>query len=635
MCGICGFLQKMPLDPNEASRIVNGMCAAIAHRGPDEQGIFIDREAGAALGHQRLSIIDLASGKQPMANEDGTVNIVFNGEIYNFREIREILIGKGHVFQTGSDTETIIHAYEEWGTDCLKRLRGMFAFAIWDSRQHRLFCARDRVGIKPFYYYFDGKIFVFASEIKAILRHPVVTPQLADTALVNYLRLFYVPAPQTIYRNIFKLRPGHQLLLENGNMSVEPYWSLNEIIRHPGPMDLTDAANELRHLLEEAVDIRLISEVPLGAFLSGGVDSSLVVALMSRIMGGGVLSHTVGFADRDFDESIHARKIADSFQCNHSEITLQPDIQGILPKLVWHMDEPFGDSSMVPTYYICQAARKRVTVCLSGDGGDELFAGYNWYAELQRLSRMDRQVPELLRTGCGRLGALLSETLRGTTLLRNLAADWPTRHVNLLCGFTDRMIQRLVGKENITDPLQHEHPLALLYREKSAGFDPVLDGQYVDFSSYMVDDILMKVDKMSMAHSLEVRVPLLDHKVAELAFSLATNLKIQGEQRKIILKECIGDLIPPDFFNRKKQGFAIPQKSWLQHELHGYVEEYLLSSSSRVGDYLDRREIQRLWERMCRSRYHIDLSPHIWALLSFELWARTFLTSTRGREPIT
>jgi len=635
MCGICGFLEPSPCPLPEMRQAIDGMCHTLRHRGPDGQGVFLDNDPPVALGHQRLSIIDITGGQQPMANEDQTIHIVFNGEIYNYQEIRHLLQNKGHVFTTSSDTETIVHAYEEWGHTCLHHLRGMFSFTIWDSGNQRLFCARDRVGIKPFYYFWDGYRFAFSSEIKALLAHPEIVPELDNEALVNYLRLLYIPAPQTIYRNIYKLPPGHFLLLENGRLSTAPYWDLHHAIRQQRRLTLREASKQLRDTLQEAVDIRLISEVPLGAFLSGGVDSSIVVALMSQTTGGGVMSHTEGFTDKDYDESGHPRTIAQQFRCDHSEITMKPDVRHILPKLIWHMDEPFADASMIPTYFLCQAARKRVTVCLSGDGGDELFAGYNWYAELQKLQKLNRLMPPAVRAGLALPGNMIPETIRGTTFLRNLASDWSKRHINLIGGFTDQQIGRLTGHDPSASNRQYIHPLSMLYQEQALAEDPVLNAQYIDFQSYMVDDILMKVDKMSMAHSLEVRVPLLDHKFVELAFSLATDLKIKGSERKIALKECVSDIIPRDFFARRKQGFSIPLKCWLQNELQDYVHEYLLSPSSHTGHFLDMTEVKNIWDTMNNKTMRIDLSPHVWALLCLELWARTFVNASKGQQPMT
>jgi len=634
MCGICGFVANPERDNAGIRQTVLSMCRMLRHRGPDETGCYIDAGMGLALGHQRLSIIDLASGQQPLGNEDDTIQIVFNGEVYNFMDLRETLETKGHRFRTRSDTETIVHAYEEWGTGCVARLRGMFAFAIWDQRRQRLFCARDRLGIKPFYYFHDGRSFIFASEIKAVLAHSQVSAEINPTALVDYLRLFYVPAPETIFKNIWKLKPGHILLFEGGRLTTRSFWRLDKIVQSGDSSDMARASMDLRSLLEESVNIRLISEVPLGAFLSGGVDSSVVVSLMSRLLPGKVQTNTVAFDERKFDESSYAREIADRFHCDHSEVGLRFDIKKILPRLVWHMDEPFADSSMIPTYYICQAARRRVTVCLSGDGGDELFAGYNWYAELQRLRKFSPVLGLSCGLGFGQLARRLPATLRGSTLLRNLCVPWAQRHVNLMAGFTDRDIAHLTCSHDLHAALDSPHPLLTIYDEFERSDDPVWNAQFVDLKSYMVEDILMKVDKMSMANSLEVRVPILDHKVVELAFAMATELKLQDNRRKVVLKQSAADLIRPDFFERPKQGFSVPLRKWLHNDLQEYVEDCLLSSTSMIGEYLDRGRINTLWRKMNTGRCHIDLSQHVWALLCLELWSRTFLNSSKGREPL-
>jgi len=626
MCGICGVYSPDAGDDARLRAGVTKMCKLIEHRGPDEHGVYVDEGQGLALGHQRLSIIDVSDGQQPLSNGDGSLWIVFNGEIYNYRDLRKRLVAKGYRFKTHSDTETILFAYSEWGEACVDHLQGMFSFVIWDAKKESVFCARDHVGVKPLYYYWDGTSFIFASELKAVIAHDLVKKEMNHDAIVNFLRLQYIPAPDTVFKNINKLPAAHTLLIRNGQLKIGKYWEI-DIHSNAFSGGAEEARQALRTRLQESVDMQLVSEVPIGAFLSGGTDSSVVVSLMNNKMRGAIKTQCVGFEQREYDERQYARYIADRFETDHSETMVHLAIDDELDKIIWHMDEPFADASAIPTYYLCREARKRVTVCLSGDGGDELFSGYNWYEELARLSRMDDKVPRSLRkTAGGLLFNHMPATLKGGTLLRNIAADLSTRHKNLRSYFSDSFIESLLVDAPSYKPKEIVHPIDVLYSNIGKADDVVKAAQLVDFQSYMVEDILMKVDKMSMAHSLEVRVPILDHKVVELAFSLGTEMKMTPESRKIILKESVSDLIPREFFERKKQGFSVPMRYWLQNQLKERVGDFLLSGSTSQSGLFRQKSVESLWKQFSKQSYRIDLENHIWSLLSFELWYDQFVS---------
>jgi len=493
-------------------------------------------------------------------------------------------------------------------------LRGMFAFVIWDKRAKKIFCARDRLGIKPFYFFWNGKDFVFASELKSILCHALVEPTIENAAIVNYLRLEYIPFNETPFKNIFKLLPGHTLILVDTKFAIKRYWSLhceNHLFH-----SYAQATQLLRSKIKEAIDVRLMSDVPIGAFLSGGVDSSVVVGLMSQ--SSRIKTQCVGFDQNKYDERSHAQYIAKCFNTDHIESIVNLDIANDLDNIIWHMDEPFADSSSIPTYYLCQAAKQRVTVCLSGDGGDELFAGYNWYAEINRFNKLDNKIPKALRNLASMFFSNMDSQRRGVTFLKNIGANASARHINLRTCFSDDHIARILNH-----PVAQQtsaHPFSSLYGELSNIDDSVKAAQWVDVHSYMVDDILMKVDKMSMAHSLEVRVPLIDHEVVELAFSMDTKFKLSKNRRKNILKDCVSDIIPSEFFERKKQGFSVPMREWLLGDLKERVEDQLLTYNSKSSGFFETREARKLWKAFQTGRFNVDLSHHIWSLLSFEIW---------------
>ena len=603
------------------------MTSTLSHRGPDADGFYLKGPIG--LGHRRLSIIDLAGGQQPIFNADKTKAVVFNGEIYNFKALREDLAKQGHVFKTQSDTEVILHAYEEYGDTCVHHLRGMFAFAIWDETAKRLFLARDRVGIKPLYYYWDGKIFLFASELKALLQHPIVEREIDPLALDDYLTYLYIPAPKTIFKGIRKLLPGYTLSVSKRGVEACEYWDLT--FEPKDSLSQNEAATGLMAKLREAVAMRLISEVPLGAFLSGGVDSSAVVGIMAGLMDQPVNTASVGFQEAGFDELPYARAVAQSFEARFHEKIVKADAARILDTLVWHFDEPFADSSMVPTYYVSQVAREHVTVCLSGDGGDENFAGYRRYRFDVLENRLRSLLPAVMRRSlCGPLGWMypkadwLPQIFRAKTLLTNLSLSPEEGYFHSMRWFTPEM-KNLLYQESLKKALGDYDPFSTLktYFDRTRGWDPLSRIQYVDIKTYLVDDILTKVDRASMAHALEVRVPLLDHEVMEYAAHIPARYKLHHGEGKYIFKQALRDLLPSEVLNRRKMGFSIPLARWFRSELKGLFEERVLTQDAFIGDLFNVNSIRQWWVQHQRGTR--DYSPHLWALLVLECWGRRFM----------
>jgi asparagine synthase (glutamine-hydrolysing) len=630
MCGIAGIVST-PAGQRIESATIHRMCQAIVHRGPDEEGIFV--KDGTGLGMRRLSIIDLAGGQQPVFNEDRTAWIVFNGEIYNFLELREDLLKRGHRFSTHSDTEVIVHLYEEMGPDCVNKLRGMFAFALYDERRQKLLIARDRLGKKPLHYALQGQRLLFGSEIKAIL---AVAPELAtvnNEALLQYMYFGYVPDPLTAFTTIQKLPPGHLLEFENGEINVRQYWDLPQYSTHP-PRSEEECLEEMEHRLAEAVRIRLISDVPLGALLSGGTDSSTVVALMARASSSPVKTFAIGFRNQEFNEAPYARMVAEKFGTDHHELIVEPDVFETVETLTSSLEEPFGDSSMLPTYYVSQMARKHVTVALSGDGGDEIFAGYDRYA-----IHLRRRVFERIPSGARRfyrekIYPLLPGDMRGKKFSYHVSLPWRERYVDAisLVPAFERDIPllsdefRAVGRES-GDP----EDVMYRYFEQAPAKDPVSQMLYVDTKTYMVGDILTKVDRMSMATSLEVRVPILDHEFVEWATRLPLDWKIRGGTQKYILRklaERVG--VPREVLYRPKQGFALPLVHWLKYELKELILSVLLDPRTLQRGYFEARGVRQLLDEHFRGRR--SHSGQIWRLLMFELWHRNYLERIRARE---
>jgi asparagine synthase (glutamine-hydrolysing) len=629
MCGICGIFN---FDGQTVSKeLLQRMNNTLVHRGPDGEGYFIGPNIG--LGHRRLSIIDLEGGKQPMSNEDGSIQVVFNGEIYNCLELKKDLEAKGYRFKTRSDTETIVHGYEEWGEDFVQKLRGMFAIVLWDSRNQKLLLLRDRVGKKPLYYHLGKDRIIFASEIKALISDQSIPREIDPIALDSYLSFGYVPSPLSIFKAIRKLAPAHIAVCRPGHYSVRQYWHLdmgNETVSRSEE----DVLEELKTLFDEAVRLRLISDVPLGAFLSGGVDSSAVVASMACLVENGpVKTATIGFSDKAFDELEYARVVARRYQTDHTEFVVNPDALGVLEEIVWHLDEPFADASAIPTYYVSKMARQKVTVALSGDGGDEIFAGYiNRYYMNRLEDRIRKDLPHFVKHNIlGAMGELypkadfLPRPLRLKRFLSNLSRTFEQAYFrDMSFYFLPEMKEKLYRSE-FKSAVKDFNALDILGDHFKVNQNPDITSraQYVDIKTYLPEDILVKVDRMSMAHSLEVRAPILDHKLIEYVGSLPSNLKLKGRKSKYIFKKMLEDRLPPGILYRRKQGFSIPLASWLRNEMKGFAEMTLFSSQNRLSTFFNLKYIEDLWRRHLSGRQ--DYAYPLWGLMMFSLWERRFL----------
>jgi asparagine synthase (glutamine-hydrolysing) len=581
------------------------------------------------LGHRRLAIIDLASGRQPIVSENGRSAIVFNGEIYNYRALRQDLVNKGYRFRTESDTEVILHAYEEYGDRCVEQLRGMFAFAIWNGNMKCLFLARDRVGIKPLYYAWDGRKFRFASEIKAILLDTTVSKSIDCVALDDYLTYLYIPCPKTIFKAVRKLRPGHTLTVSERGITERPYWDLRFEPREG--LSESDYADGLLEKLRESVAIHLVSEVPLGAFLSGGVDSSAVVGLMSECLDRPVNTASVGFREMGFDELPYARMVQQRYQTNAYEKTVDANAAKILDALVWHYDEPFADSSMVPTYYVSQVARERVTICLSGDGGDENFAGYRRYRFDLLENRLRTMLPRVVRRPVfGLMGWVypkadwLPQIFRAKTLFTNLSLSPEEAYFRTMSWFTPEMKAQLY-LDSVKKVIADYDPFSVMaeHFHQARDWDPLSRVQYVDIKTYLTDDILAKVDRASMAHSLEVRVPLLDHEVMEYAATIPSSYKIRGRSGKYIFKRALEGIVPSEILQREKMGFSIPLAQWFRGELKDVFEERVFAPTAFLNTLFNPDPIHRWWDQHQRGTR--DYAYHLWALLVLECWGRRFI----------
>jgi asparagine synthase (glutamine-hydrolysing) len=620
VCGLAGVLERDGRAADE--RLLRRMTDILAHRGPDGDGFWTDGPVG--LGHRRLAIIDLVTGDQPMVSDDGRVALVFNGEIYNFRELRRDLEARGHRFRTASDTEVLLRAYEADGVACLARLRGMFAFALWDGRRRRLLLARDRAGIKPLCYAWDGRRLRFASEPKAILQDAGVARDLDWEALRDYLAFHYVPAPRTIFRAIRKLPPASYMLLDlgGGEPAIRRYWDLRFA---PGP-DRPEAEwiDGLRWRLADAVRSHLVADVPVGAFLSGGMDSATVVALMARAATGPVRTFSIGFDEARFDELEHARRVARRHRTDHCELVVKPDALEALPRLAWQFDEPFADASALPTYYVSKITREHVTVALSGDGGDENFAGYLRYARALGLHRTVDGGPLVLLRPLLRLAArLLPPGARGQGTLELLGADPIERYLRLVTferAATLRALLTAEARANV-GPAVSAEPFRRLARESRAP-DYVSTLQYLDVATYLPDDILTKVDRASMLVSLEARVPLLDHLLMEYVATIPTALKLRQGTGKAILKRAMAPDLPGETLGRRKMGFGVPLAAWFRRELAEYARDVLLDSRTRQRGLLAPAAVARLLDEHAAGRDH---SSRIWALLCLEEWARRWL----------
>lgn len=626
MCGIAGkynYTTGQPVSPE----LIKAMCDRIVYRGPDDGGVYVEGPVG--LGHRRLSILDLSElGHQPMATPDRKIWITYNGEVYNFKNLRKELEKKGYTFRSNCDTEVILSLYQEYGTECLQHLRGMFAFAIWDLEKSQLFLARDRIGKKPLFYYHDGKTFIFASEIKSLLADPGVGRKIRADALYDYFKYQYVPDPKTIYQNIFKLEPAHFLLCSNAGIKKEPYWDIS--FSSPLTGDVEEIAGRLLEILNESVKMRMISDVPLGAFLSGGIDSSGVVALMAQNQVGPVTTCSIGFDSNDFDEIDYARTIARKFATDHHEFTVKQKAGEILENLAYYFDEPFADPSAVPTYYVSQLARQRVTVALSGDGGDENFAGYEKYFLDDIENRIRRKVPRFIRRALlPRFSRLLSRGDRpiwrkGTTLLNTLGheADYGFYLTNT--EFADSFLEGMM-QEDLKRQVNGYDPFSVTeYHYHRADTEDHLSRiLYTDLKTYLPGDILVKVDRMSMAHSLEVRAPILDHPVIEFAASLPARLKYNRGEKKYILKQAFRRMLPPEVMYRKKMGFSVPLAGWLRGELKEFTENRLFAGISGLSNFIKVTPLRKMWED--HQSGNRNYSSNLWCFLMFELWFRKFM----------
>ncbi len=614
MCGIAGIVT---FDDQPVEReLVGAMCAAMIHRGPDDEGIHV--APGVGLGMRRLSIIDLAGGHQPVANEDRTVWAVLNGEIYNYGELRAQLLARGHVLASESDTETIVHLYEEYGLDFVDHLRGMFAIALWDTRARRVVLARDRLGIKPLYYAWLGDKLVFGSELKALLALPELERRVDGGALAHLLAFLTTPAEQSILAGVRKLPPAHRLVASAHERRVERYWDVHF---EPGaPAREDDLVDELRAKLDEAVRLHMVSDVPIGAFLSGGVDSSAVVAMMARASSRPVKTFSIGFREQDFDELRYARQVARAFGTDHHEEIVEPDVLPSLEDLVWHLDEPFGDSSAIPTYVVSRLARREVTVVLSGDGGDELFGGYDRYLVEQRERRLD-WLPGVARSFVGMVGDALPAGTRGKNFLRHRALAGPARYLAAQTLFARDERARLLAPD-LAAGLELDAPERAAAAYLSRAGDWLSGTQDLDLHAYLPLDILTKVDRTSMACSLEARVPLLDHELVELAARIPAELRLHGTTTKYLFKRALRGILPDTIIDRRKQGFAVPLGRWFRGRLHEVARDVLLGERARTRGLLDPAAVRDVLDAPARGR---DLDLQTWTLLSLELWCRVVL----------
>jgi asparagine synthase (glutamine-hydrolysing) len=626
MCGIVGMVN---LDGRAAdASLLARMNEAIHHRGPDEDGVYLEGPVGLAM--RRLAIIDLAGGQQPIADEGRTAWIVYNGEVYNYREVKRGLEARGHRFHTDCDTEVVLHAYLEYGADAPKHLRGMFAFAIWDGRRQELFLARDRVGKKPLLYSKTAKTFVFGSEFSALLLHPSVSREIDHAALDDYLTFMCVPAPLTAYRDIRKLEPGHSLTLSrDGGLKIERYWEPD--FSKKLKVTEEEAGQRALELLREAVRVRLMSEVPLGAFLSGGIDSSAVVALMAEESSTPVKTFSIGFEEQDFSELHHARRVAERVGAEHHEFVVRPDALEVLPTLVEHYGEPYADSSAIPTYYVARETRRHVTVALNGDGGDECFAGYERYAAM-RLSERYRKLPALLREGFIRqaLELLPISELRPSRArkVRRFARAASLPPVDRYLHWVTT-VQRETKEELYTEEFSREvggrdaREWLRPWFKRANGAGVVDAALLADTMTYLPNDLLVKVDIASMANSLEARSPFLDHHVIEFAASLPENLKLRGLTTKYILKKTLTKLLPSENLTRNKMGFGVPIGHWFRGQMQPFLRENLLSERAARRGLFRPEAVRRLIE--LHTRGERDYTHQLWALLMLELWFQRFI----------
>jgi asparagine synthase (glutamine-hydrolysing) len=633
MCGIAGVLYRDPARLIERDAL-KAMGDAIAHRGPDAEGIFI--APGVGMAHRRLSIIDLAGGNQPIGNEDGTVQVVFNGEIYNFQSLRDDLMSRGHRFKTQSDTEVIVHLYEEYGDSLVERLRGMFAFALWDARRRRLLLARDRVGVKPLYVYRDGEKLVFGSELKAILAHSHVPRRLDVNALESYLAFGVVTGSQAIFADCTKLPSGHVLSVSHAALRQpsRPYWRLR--LAADEHLDVDEWQEALRAKIDETVRMHLIADVPVGALLSGGVDSSVVVARSAGQTNGQLRSYAIGFSEQQFNELPYAREVAEQFGTLHEEAVVTPDAAGLLHQLTHYFDEPFADASAIPTFLVAGLARRDVKVVLSGDGGDEAFGGYRRYAHDLREAALRRCLPAWFRRhGLARLARFWPKTdwlprpLRAKTLLTNLSLEPDAAYANTLACCRQPLRRELLAPEiaaTLNGAFPEDH-IRAAFKEAPRG--DLLGGMIAaDTATLLPDDFLVKTDRATMAHGLELRPPLVDHELLELAARIPSRFKVRRSHTKWIFKQAFREQLPPTVLSRAKQGFDVPTDDWLRGPLRPMFEACVLNSTARVGELIDRSVARRLFTNHCAG-----VGRHgnvLWSLLILAKWCEQYRPELPG-----
>jgi len=641
MCGITGAVwtaEEAAID--EAS--LRRMTELLAHRGPDDAGLHCAELKpqppyptipGVALGHRRLAIIDPRENRQPVSNEDGTIWAVFNGEIYNYRALRHRLEGSGHKLRHGGDSETLVHLYEDEGDEFLKHLDGMFAIALWDANRRRLILARDRLGQKPLYYRQERDRLIFASELKSIVAAPGVPREVDPNAIDEYLTYQYVPYPNTIFQGTRKLPPAHYAVFEDRQLMVLSYWQPD--FDHQFDCPAADFVTELRQRLSDAVRMRLRSDVPLGAFLSGGVDSSIIVALAQQEVNRPIKTFSIGFAEPEYDESAYARRVAEHLQTEHHEFQVEADAVALLPKLAWHYDEPLGDSSAIPTYLLSQQTRAHVTVALSGDGGDELFGGYERYRAVQLASRFDRLPEGMRRLLAARLWQRIPSSSRQKSILRRgkrflaaLAEEPRRRYANWLTIFGEASRAELYA-DGFLERLSDSDPLDFLRSacDRSRQRDVTASMMIADLLTYLPCDLMSKVDIASMAVGLECRQPFLDHRVVELAAGMPLRLKLRWGKSKRILRQAFGHLLPPDVFRRRKMGFGVPLDHWFRSALREFASEVLLDAQTLARGYFRREKVEQLIRDHTTGRF--DHSARLWALLVLEFWHRAWVDSTR------
>ncbi len=637
MCGIAGGTWahgEMGLTQEDLCRMTD----AIAHRGPDDEGHWLAPSKtnsslldglpgpGVALGFRRLSIIDLATGHQPLGNEDGTVQIVFNGEIYNYQQLRHRLEGSSHRFRTHSDTETIVHLYEDLGLECFEHLNGMFALAIWDANNERLVLARDRLGKKPLYYAIKDGGLVFSSELKSLMTIPGINREIDPGSIDLFLTYQYIPHPYSIYKGIYKLPPGHFAVFENGRLRIEKYWHVDW--SYEIAIDQPTASEQLRTMLADAVRIRLRSDVPLGAFLSGGIDSSLIVAIAQKQLDTPIQTFSIGFSEADFDETHFAKMVADHVGTKHERFEVTPDAMDILDRLVRHYDEPFGDSSAVPTWYLSEMTRKHVTVALSGDGGDELFGGYERYRALKLSGQLQNWMPISWLNQSWLMKRLPDSNARRSLMRRvrrfceALGQPPIDRYMNWIQIFGEASRLDLY-QESFIEQLPDRNPVSFLADAwKNAGKRDLLScASTADLQTYVPCDLMTKVDIASMAHSLEARQPMLDYRLVEWAASLPSNLKLRGKRGKCLLMDTYKDMLPQAIWHRSKMGFGVPIAKWFKTSLRDRTYDALLGKDAKCHEYFRREAIQSLVDEHMSGRG--NQAYRLWNLLFLELWLRS------------